>query len=862
MNKTYRSVWNDAKGAWVAASENAKGRRKGGAKALAIAVVALGATGQAFAYNAGTGATVTSSRDTAVGDGSVAKTAGNMYWGSSVRPDGSAVAYTNYGSVALGYNANADTASTGGVGGVAIGDSATASSNVSTAIGTAATASGNGAVALGAGAVSSGYRSTAVGPQSEASGDYSAAFGQSSWAEGTNSVAVGVNSVASQANSMALGYGANSSATNSVALGANSTTTANLSAAGYNPGTAALSGTASTANGEVSVGSAGKERRVTNVAAGSAATDAVNVSQLMSEDAKVNSDGTATAAALGGGASYDASTGKIKAPTYVVQSGTFNDVGSALTKLDGATTKNAGDISTLNTTVNNITNGNAGIKYFHVNSSSADSNATGTNATAIGASATASGTNSIAQGTSAVSKGQSAIALGSSSSAAADWTFAAGNSASAVGAGDIALGASSTASGGGSYATALGTNATATAANAVAIGNAAKATATNSLALGANSTTTADLTAAGYNPGNSTLSGTASTANGEVSVGSAGKERRVTNVAAGSAATDAVNVSQLKSEDAKVNADGTATAAALGGGASYDASTGTIKAPTYVVQSGTFSDVGSALTKLDGATTKNTGDISTLNTMVNNITNGTAGLVQQNATTHAITVASATAGTTVDFTGTAGTRQLKNATTKVITVASATDGALVDFTGTKGTRQLTGVSKGAVDASSVDAINGAQLFAASQSEAAANSAAIGGGSQASGANSVAIGDGSIADQDNTVSMGSQGNERRITNVADGQGPTDAVNMRQFESGMAGVARNAYSGVAAATALSMIPDVDPNKTIAVGVGTGNYKGYQATALGASVRITQNLKMKIGGSVSSGGTTVGAGASYQW
>ncbi|MFB9123619.1 hypothetical protein ACFFYR_10420 [Paraburkholderia dipogonis] len=54
------------------------------------------------------------------------------------------------------------------------------------------------------------------------------------------------------------------------------------------PGTAALSGTASTANGEVSMGSAGKERRVTNVAAGSAATDAVNVSQLQSEDAKVN----------------------------------------------------------------------------------------------------------------------------------------------------------------------------------------------------------------------------------------------------------------------------------------------------------------------------------------------------------------------------------------------------------------------------------------------------------------------------------------------------------------------------------------------------------------------------------------------
>jgi hypothetical protein len=77
-----------------------------------------------------------------------------------------------------------------------------------------------------------------------------------------------------------------------------------------------------------------------------------------------------------------------------------------------------------------------------------------------------------------------------------------------------------------------------------------------------------------------------------------------------------------------------------------------------------------------------------------------------------------------------------------------------------------------------------------------------------------------------------------------------------------VARNAYSGVAAASALAMIPDVDLGKTIAVGVGTANYKGYQATALGASVRITQNVKMKIGAGYSAAGTTVGAGASYQW
>jgi autotransporter adhesin len=89
-----------------------------------------------------------------------------------------------------------------------------------------------------------------------------------------------------------------------------------------------------------------------------------------------------------------------------------------------------------------------------------------------------------------------------------------------------------------------------------------------------------------------------------------------------------------------------------------------------------------------------------------------------------------------------------------------------------------------------------------------------------------------------------------------------VNMRQFQSGINDVARSAYSGVAAATALTMIPEVDPGKTLAVGVAGATYKGYQAAAVGASARITQNLKVKVGAGISGSETTVGAGASYQW
>lgn len=61
---------------------------------------------------------------------------------------------------------------------------------------------------------------------------------------------------------------------------------------------------------------------------------------------------------------------------------------------------------------------------------------------------------------------------------------------------------------------------------------------------------------------------------------------------------------------------------------------------------------------------------------------------------------------------------------------------------------------------------------------------------------------------------------------------------------------------------MISDVDLGKTIAVGVDTANYKEYQAAALGAMGRITQDIKVRVGAGCSLASVTVGAGASYQW
>ncbi|KVP52455.1 hypothetical protein WJ90_09365 [Burkholderia ubonensis] len=147
-----------------------------------------------------------------------------------------------------------------------------------------------------------------------------------------------------------------------------------------------------------------------------------------------------------------------------------------------------------------------------------------------------------------------------------------------------------------------------------------------------------------------------------------------------------------------------------------------------------------------------------------------------------------------------------------------------------------------------------------------NSVAVGSGAMAIAPNSVALGASSIATDANTVSVGSPGNERRIMNVAPGMNPTDAVNMSQLsavQSNMNQVARLAYSGIAGAAALTMIPEVDPGKTLSVGFGTAGYQGYQAVAIGFTARITNNLKIKGGVAINgAGGNTYGAGASYQW
>nr|WP_268258399.1 YadA-like family protein [Burkholderia cenocepacia] len=182
---------------------------------------------------------------------------------------------------------------------------------------------------------------------------------------------------------------------------------------------------------------------------------------------------------------------------------------------------------------------------------------------------------------------------------------------------------------------------------------------------------------------------------------------------------------------------------------------------------------------------------------------------------------------------------------------------------------VSGSNGTAIGSGSKSSAEGATAIGSNAKASGEKSTAIGDGANASGKNSVALGAGSVASSDNTVSVGTADQKRTISNLADGVNASDAATKGQMDRAIGGVqgqvndlSRNAYSGIAAATALTMIPGVDPGKTVSFGIGGATYKGYQAVAFGGEARITQNLKMKAGVGMSSGGNTVGVGASYQW
>ncbi|WP_432727344.1 YadA family autotransporter adhesin [Variovorax sp. W6] len=401
---------------------------------------------------------------------------------------------------------------------------------------------------------------SAVGLSSDASGTGSSAIGYGSKAPGINSTAIGAASTATGQGSVAVGSSAAAHYEGSAAIGAGSTTANSLAAlqgdAAYVPSAgAAISG--ATPAGEVSIGSSGSERRLTNVAAGGAPTDAVNVSQLS----------TATA-------SLSTSLGTTNGAIASLSTSTATGLGSLSTSLN---TTNS-NLRSLSTSVSTLYN--TGPKYFHANSTAGDSVASGSRAVAIGPQSEASGPSALAAGNGAKAAANGAVAMGSGAHATGVNAIAIGTGALATG--SQAIGVSSRAGGGGA---ALGDNADAGGTSLSRAQNVVKGTAigfgavvqqSEGVALGSGSVAATAAGVAGYLPRNAPVQHQAAVkattgTQAAVSVGDAASSqfRQITGVAAGTTDSDATNVAQLKASEAAARASSVQYATNPDGSANY-----------------------------------------------------------------------------------------------------------------------------------------------------------------------------------------------------------------------------------------------------------------------------------------------------
>ncbi|WP_407945934.1 YadA-like family protein [Paraburkholderia domus] len=612
---------------------------------------------------------------TAVGSGAAAMALNATVIGNGATTSGDA----NNG-VAIGYNASAEGVNAMGIGYNAHGqgdDSLAIGTNASTAFGVAktmalgsgATASAVGAVALGAGSVGDRANAVSVGSSTAQRQIINMAAGTA------NTDAVNVSQLKGVTDAIGGGAGVNGDGSikkPSYVIGGKTYTDVGTALAAAGTGTGGDSVVYDTsAHSKVTFGGTGAMTPVTlsNVAAGTANTDAVNVKQLKDLGASFDTSGNVT----GGFVAYDDSskgsiTLKGAGGTTItglkagVLSATSTDAvnGSQLYQTNANVANVAGNVTNLTNVVNNITSGTgAGIKYFHVNSTLADSSATGT--------------------------------------------------------------------------------------DAVAIGGKASATASGSVALGANSVA---------NRANS------------VSVGAAGSERQIINVAAGTTNTDAVNLKQLKDLGASFDTSGNVT----GGFVAYDSS-----AKSKVTFGGT------------GATAPVT---------LSNVAAGTAN-------TDAVNLKQLKdLGASFDTSG--------NVSGAFVAYDDSSKGSIT-LKGAGGTT-ITGLKAGVLSATSTDAVNGSQLYQtnanvtnltnvvnnitsgtgagikyfhvnstlADSSATGTDAVAIGGNASATTSGSVALGANSVANRANSVSVGAAGSERQIINVAAGTTNTDAVNLKQLK----------------------------------------------------------------------------------
>ncbi|MCB7133416.1 YadA-like family protein [Salmonella enterica subsp. enterica serovar Hillegersberg] len=234
------------------------------------------------------------------------------------------------------------------------------------------------------------YHANSTAEDSLAVGEDSLAMGAKTVVNGNAGIGIGLNTLvlADAINGIAIGSNASANHANSIAMGNGSQTTRGAQT-GY---TAYNMDAPQNSVGEFSVGSEDGQRQITNVAAGSADTDAVNVGQLKVTDERVAQN-----------------TQNI--------SNLNNQIGSLDTRVTNIE-NNMGDIITTGST-----------KYFKTNSTGPDANAQGADSVAMGAGSIAAADNSVALGTGSVANEENTISVGSSTNQRRITNVAAGKNA-------------------------------------------------------------------------------------------------------------------------------------------------------------------------------------------------------------------------------------------------------------------------------------------------------------------------------------------------------------------------------------------------------------------------------------------------
>jgi autotransporter adhesin len=599
-----------------------------------------------------------------------------------------------------------------------------------------------------------------------------------------------VDSAATGAESVAIGGGAKAPANNAIALGANSIADRKDS---------------------ISVGAAGGERQITNVAAGAQSTDAVNFGQLTSVAQDVNKLGTFAL-------KYD--TGTDGKPNYerVTLGGAGAGAPTKLTNLSvadlSANSSDAVNGSQLYATNNrvlsveafkdNINNG-GGIKYFHTNSTLADSAAVGTNSVAIGGAANASANN--------------AVALGSSSVADRDNTVSVGAAGKERQIANVAAGSQGT--------------------DAV---NFTQLTAVS------NNVDTLGSFAVKYDTGTDGKPNYQS-----VTLGGAGASQptKLTNLKIGdlsSNSTDAINGSQLYSTNQRVGSLETFEGNINNGGGIKYFHTNSQLVDSLVTGVDSVAIGGAAVASAKNAVALGSSSVADRD---NSVSVGTAGKERQ-----ITNLAAGTAPTDAVNVGqlTTVSNNLDTLNSFAVKYDSNPDGTpnyeKITLGGAAATKPtlLTNLANGKLADDSTDAVNGSQLYATNKNVAAlqdfsnnvnngggikyfhtnstlgdssatgTDSVAIGGAALSSGQNSVALGSNSVADRDNSVSVGAVGSERQVTNVAAGTASTDAANVGQLNAVSSSVTSLSASAIKYDTNADGTPDY-ANATLGNGNATG-------------------------------------------